>query len=272
MAVEMIAADRDGQRKARLLVSVRSGEEAEAALTGGAGILDVKDPAKGSLGYAGFETLELIARGAVRNGRLPILTAAMGEVREWRTNEPPTVPRAFHYCKLGLSGLRDDAQWRERWIALRAAVEHRLDHAFGWVGVAYADDVAAGAPSLEAVVDASIETGCHGLLIDTYDKLSGRLLDLVDLPAIEAMATRLHASGLFLAVAGRLRIEDIARLTATSADIVAVRSAACLGSDRRGQVVEERVRECFRAIGGAMKFEKHSGPLTKNTPGVFTGG
>ena len=38
---------------AKLLVSVRSADEAEVALEGGADIIDVKEPLHGSLGWAG---------------------------------------------------------------------------------------------------------------------------------------------------------------------------------------------------------------------------
>ena len=45
----------------RLLVSVRSPEEAAAAMAGGANIIDVKEPTRGSLGMAGVDVIEAIA-------------------------------------------------------------------------------------------------------------------------------------------------------------------------------------------------------------------
>src|SRR5690554_1200212 len=44
----------------RLLVSVRSPEEAEAALVGGADLIDVKEPAAGSLGRAADAVIEAV--------------------------------------------------------------------------------------------------------------------------------------------------------------------------------------------------------------------
>ena len=45
----------------RLLVSVRNAEEALMAVRGGADIIDVKEPSKGSLGRASVENLQAIA-------------------------------------------------------------------------------------------------------------------------------------------------------------------------------------------------------------------
>ncbi|MEK6259990.1 MAG: (5-formylfuran-3-yl)methyl phosphate synthase, partial [Planctomycetota bacterium] len=52
----------DASRRPRLLVSVRSPEEALAAIEGGADILDVKEPTRGSLGMANIEIIAAIAR------------------------------------------------------------------------------------------------------------------------------------------------------------------------------------------------------------------
>ena len=46
----------------RLLVSVRSVEEAEAALAGGADLIDVKEPTRGSLGRADDAVIAAILR------------------------------------------------------------------------------------------------------------------------------------------------------------------------------------------------------------------
>src|SRR5258708_20746520 len=61
-----------------LLVSVRSAAEAEAALAGGAGLIDVKEPLRGPLGRADNAIVRsVIAPGA----RTPPVSAALGELR-----------------------------------------------------------------------------------------------------------------------------------------------------------------------------------------------
>ncbi|MBV9124193.1 MAG: hypothetical protein JO112_12620, partial [Planctomycetes bacterium] len=64
---------------AGLLVSVRSAVEAEAALAGGATLIDVKEPAHGSLGRALDAILEEVV--ACVGGQCPV-SAALGELRE----------------------------------------------------------------------------------------------------------------------------------------------------------------------------------------------
>src|SRR5437870_4410912 len=104
----------------QLLVSVRSAAEAEAALAGGAHVIDVKEPLHGSLGRAGEGTIaEVIARVA---GRRPV-SAAMGELAN--SSEATPYPRpGLAFAKWGLFGMGQDRDWRrllaetERHVAL----------------------------------------------------------------------------------------------------------------------------------------------------------
>ena len=62
----------------QLLVSVRSADEVEAALAGGADIIDAKEPANGSLGPVSPATL---AKVASRVPAIQELSIALGDVR-----------------------------------------------------------------------------------------------------------------------------------------------------------------------------------------------
>src|SRR5437879_2488209 len=63
-----------------LLVSVRSSEEAAAALAGGAHVIDIKEPAHGSLGRADDQTVSAVL--ACVAGRRPV-SAALGELVDY---------------------------------------------------------------------------------------------------------------------------------------------------------------------------------------------
>ena len=63
----------------RLLVSVRSADEARTALAAGVDLIDVKEPARGSLGAASPGVVADVV-GAVA-GRVPV-SAALGELFE----------------------------------------------------------------------------------------------------------------------------------------------------------------------------------------------
>src|SRR5216683_1627996 len=88
-----------------LLVSVRSVDEAEAALNGGAALIDVKEPSRGSLGRADDETLAGVLRCVA--GRGPV-SAALGELVEG--SGLPAV-KGLRFTKWGLSGC-SDVPWR----------------------------------------------------------------------------------------------------------------------------------------------------------------
>ncbi len=225
-----------------LLISVRSVQEADEAIAGGADILDLKDPDRGSLGCADRELMRLVNPA----GR-PV-TAALGECLDWVGWETFELPRHLAAVKLGLAGLGGRAEWRADWLEVRRRFEASSSRRLEWVAVAYVDSAAAGSPSMADVATAAVETGCRGLLLDTCDKRSGSLFDFVTERELAEQAARLHAAGVFLAAAGRLTAADIARLAPLPVDIVAVRSAACAGDDRRSGVRGDRVEACRAAL------------------------
>jgi (5-formylfuran-3-yl)methyl phosphate synthase len=228
-----------------LLVSVRSELEADAAIAGGADILDVKDPARGSLGCPEPEVLNAVYQKA--SGRKVRVTTALGEVSEWAKQNPFAIPSGVAFAKLGLAGLGERPDWVESWLAVRRRINSQRT-GMGWVAVAYVDDSAAAAPPVQDVVTAAIETGCAGLLLDTFDKSSGRLFDYVSESQLDELADQLHAEGKFIAAAGRLGLSEVSRLASCAVDIVAVRSAVCEKNDRRSVVTTDLVKACKAAI------------------------
>jgi uncharacterized protein (UPF0264 family) len=175
------------------------------------------------------------------------ITTALGEVVEWTDQKPFLIPGAVTFAKLGLAGLRQQFNWVEQWLAVRERVDsQRCD--IGWVAVAYVDEAAAGSPPIQDIVSAAIDTGCAGLLLDTWDKSTGRLNDFISEHQLNLLAERMHAEGMFIAAAGRLNLSDVARLATSSVDIIAVRSAACEKHDRKSTITAERVAECKAAI------------------------
>jgi len=248
----------------RLLVSVRSALEAEAALAGGCDILDVKEPTRGPLGMADRSVIAAVAQVAARNGAM--CSAACGEAADSADsqlsddNDHGVVPEVFpiEFFKLGPARLTQNANWQNDWkTAYRLAGNHfassvddSLSAKPNAVAVVYADWQQARAPSPHAILDvvASViaddvldQPRFVGVLIDTFDKSSGGLLDCLSVPELEDFAGRLRAfrpdgSQLFLALAGKLSIADLARLVAVQPDVIAVRSAACRNHDRQASV------------------------------------
>ena len=220
---------------AGLLVSVRSAEEARAAVEGGASIVDVKEPDRGPLGRASEATWRAVI--GVVPPSIPV-SVALGELRDWSPCEGPLAGIAFR--KLGLAG--SGADWRARWAEVRrtGGGEPR------WVAVAYADWQVAQAPDPRDVLEAALEaTDCSGVLVDTWDKSKPSPLGAT--PGWVDWVGRARSAGRFVALAGGLDLPAIARLAPLRPDLFAVRGAACDRSDRRGRVRRDRVAELVEA-------------------------
>ncbi len=228
---------------AKLLVSVRSKDEALSALAGGAAIIDVKEPKNGPLGRAPFDVWREISE--VVPPTVPV-SVALGELSDWSSGEAGAVPMGawsgVAFRKLGLSRARSD--WSDRWRRLREQLGGCRSSDLPWVAVVYIDWQTAGAPPPESIIQAaSTISECHGVLFDTWDKSRSSGIDRDWKPHVD----RVRGSGRFVALAGSLDVDAITRLAPLRPDIFAVRGAACTGGDRLGPIDPVRVSLLARA-------------------------
>ncbi|MBI3410473.1 MAG: hypothetical protein HY040_19210 [Planctomycetes bacterium] len=220
-----------------LLVSVRSVEEADAALAGGAALIDVKEPAHGSLGRADAAVIAAVARRVA--GRQPV-SAALGELCDF----DGIIPQGLAYVKCGLANCR-----RESWRSFLQDQWRRTEPPLA-VAVAYADWQCAVAPPLDEVASFAQERPGSVLLIDTHCKdsatpdRSGRptLLDWVSVAEVVDLCASCRCAGVRVALAGSLGLKEIAVLRSAAPDWFAVRGAVCSGGLREGAVVADKVR------------------------------
>lgn len=226
----------------KLLVSVRSVVEAHAAIDGGADIIDVKEPAAGALGMAAPVVIEAIANLCAAAG-VPC-SAALGELPErcgdrsgWRLSG------RLSWAKVGLASCLNQPQWP---VELQHIWNERLAITTGRIAVAYVDADRAAAPSVSQVAEIALELGCAGLLLDTWDKSGGGLLQWLSPAELAPLCARMQSAGLFVAAAGRLAVDDLPAVIDAGASIIAVRSAVCAGYDRQAMVTQEGVAQ-FRA-------------------------
>lgn len=221
----------------RLLVSVRSVNEARAAIQGGVDIIDVKEPQRGPLGMADSAVITAIAEFVKSTAPdLPVSTA-LGELSEFDQQVICVGAEAgLGFAKLGLGGVTEWSDWRTRWSMARQKVEYEFRFPFNWVAVAYADSESAGSPSIDEVLSEAVNAGCAGLLIDTFCKSGGGLLDFVDEDQLRAWGNLAHQSGMFIALAGRIAARDLPRLAGISTDVIAVRSAVCPAHQRDAEI------------------------------------
>jgi len=225
-----------------LLVSVRSVEEAAAAIEGGAGLIDVKEPSRGSLGRADRETIAAIVRYV--NKRLPV-SFASGELLHATSNFGPdsSTPGAG-YVKWGLAGC---AQHR-RWTSLLDSVAKSLPTTCCPVAVAYADWQRAQSPPPTQVCEFACARRWGAFLVDTWIKDGQTLLDFLSLSEIERLRDRCREAGVAIALAGSLDLPQIERLLPVAPDWFAVRGAVCDVGGRKGKINAARVRRLAEAV------------------------
>jgi uncharacterized protein (UPF0264 family) len=228
----------------KLLVSVKSVAEAEVALSGGASIIDVKEPEHGSLGRADDQVISEIVTLV---GRSRLVSAALGELLD--EPRPPNVS-TLDYAKWGLAGASKLPHWRQ----LIAQAKEELAEAIPrcrLVIVAYADFERAGSPAPEEAIEVARELKCPAVLIDTWNKDGTNLLHWLSAERIASLCISCRQRGLQIALAGSLGAKEIELLLPASADWFAVRGAVCVQGRRNSSIDGDEVKRLVDLLAKA---------------------
>jgi (5-formylfuran-3-yl)methyl phosphate synthase len=225
----------------QLMISVVSAEEAREALLGGAEILDVKNPAEGSLGAQVpriIREIKEIASGKVQIsaaiGDLPYLpgTAALAALG--------AAVCGADYVKAGLYGVRNESEA----VNLLREVKHAVrEFGASVVAAGYADFHRAGALDPACLPQAAASAGVRGCLLDTAIKDGRNLFDFIDAKKLQFMIEHAHAAGLLFGLAGALREKDLPVARDLGADLVGLRTAVCRDNRRAGPIEAARIRK-----------------------------
>ena len=203
-----------------LLASVRDAAEAELAVGAGADIIDLKDPAKGSLGA--LSPRDIAACVDQVAGRAPVsatigdLPLEHGTVRQAVLN---TARLGVDYVKLGVFPGRGAARCLQ-------SLEQEAAH-IRLIAVLFADAV----PEFDAI-EAAARIGAQGVMFDTLGKGSAALPDHISYIALAGHIAAAKAEGLIVGVAGSLRAKHVPGLLALEPDLIGFRGALCLEGDR----------------------------------------
>lgn len=232
----------------RLLVSIVAFDEVAAALAGGADVVDVKNPAEGSLGAPSLSLLKAVRAGVEAPHGLSV---ALGDA----PHLPGTMAFAAagaaacgaDYVKLGLLGSSRRDQALELLSAVRRATAE-TNPCTRLVAVAYADAGRVGALPPRELPGVARDAGFHGVMLDTAVKDGTSAFTALGEAAIAAFLSEGRAFGLTTALAGSLSAADLSRAHCLEVDLVGVRGAACDGG-RSGTVSAARVRELKAALG-----------------------
>jgi uncharacterized protein (UPF0264 family) len=230
----------------QLLVSAANGDDALAALAGGADIIDTKDPAAGALGAVSLEVFRQIH--SLVAGARPVSAALSDAIDELAIER---IAREYSeagatFVKVGFAGIADAGRVRSLIAAAVAGVRRAgpFGPAARVVAVTYADQ-----PFIarSAVVQLAAHSGAGGVLIDTADKHGPGLRRLVSTDDLRSWIDSAHDAGLVVAAAGKLTIDDLDWVCDCGADIAGVRGAAC-ENGRTSRVVAEKVRRLRKRI------------------------
>jgi uncharacterized protein (UPF0264 family) len=225
-----------------LLVSVRSAAEAEVALSGGADIIDVKEPRRGTLGPADPNVWQEILQ--IVGGRVPA-SAALGELGSGSTAELAAKTTGFSFAKVGLSDWHDGA--RVKWSKTLCAIPDSVL----LVPVVYADATAVGWASLSEAVRVAVGLASDArsslILIDTFQKQGRTLLDFVSLSELQQTISKAAGHKIRIALAGSLDEWAIEQLTPLEPAYIGVRGAACTGG-RDGTIDLARVKSLAQLV------------------------
>ncbi len=219
----------------KMLASVTGTDEAEIAISGGADIVDLKDPKAGALGAVATEIVQRTVT-AIAGRRLA--SAVCGDL----PMEPATIrakvqeiaATGVDYVKIGFFPSTNAAACADALapIARRSKL----------IAVLFADL----APDFDLLPHFA-RHGFHGVMVDTADKTKGRLLDHLPPARIPVFVSRAKALELAVGLSGSLEAPDIPRLLPFAPDFLGFRGALCSETQRTRSIDAEAVRE-IRAL------------------------
>ena len=223
----------------KLLVSVRSVEEALLAASSGADFIDLKEPRGGALGGLPVATIRRIVEALRQHGAGLPVSATIGDVQ---MHEPARIAACVD--AVGACGVDFVKVGIER-VPQAVDVLARLASS-GWpvVPVFIADHGLAAAH-----VEHACALGFPGLMADTADKHSGSLFDVMTMADLRRFVTTVRASATMVGLAGALRIEHQPLLRALAPDFAGFRTAVCVG-DRDSALDPHRVRVLAAVMHG----------------------
>ncbi|EMI55677.1 (5-formylfuran-3-yl)methyl phosphate synthase [Rhodopirellula sallentina] len=185
----------------KLLVSVRNMHEAIQVADSGVDVIDFKEPKEGALAPVSPKIWHDAAAALSHHQ----LSAALGE-KEDAASIAPEIPSTFRYAKVGPSGVRSRDCLRDLWDSVELPPGVEL------VPVSYADHLPANCLAPADVLETVITTGQKRLLLDTFVKSGESLTDHVPVEQLAALVQTAHQAGIWLALAGSIRLSQVTRL------------------------------------------------------------
>ena len=225
-----------------MLASVNSLEEALLALSANVDIIDLKQPALGALGALETDLVKAIVNKI--NGRCPV-SATIGDL----PMQPEIIYQAVKamaetgvdYVKIGFFSGGD---WQGTLEKLAT-----FPRTMNLIAVLFADT------QLDfAVMDSLTNAGFKGVMLDTMNKNSGPLTQVMAKTDIARFVRLAEGRSLLCGLAGSLRLEDIPELMPFQPDYLGFRGALCLEHNRTAQLSRSSMMQIKQAISQKTGF------------------
>jgi len=235
----------DAQGQALMLASVMSVDEAHACVRAGVDIIDCKDPGNGALGALDLNDVKNIKTAV--DGRVPV-SATVGDlpcrVEPLVDAVARTAEVGVDFVKVGLFVEEATKHGKEREVLNVISALGRLDlEGSRLVAVLLADK---GFDF--SLVCALAQAGFSGVMVDTADKSSGSIVDVLSGAELSQFVEMTRRQGLFNGLAGRLRLSHISEVLSYSPDIIGFRGALCRALERGRTLDAQALAAVRRAI------------------------
>lgn len=221
----------------RVLISVRSVDEALLAARGGADFIDLKEPGQGALGGLPLPTIRAIVAALRDEGIALPVSATIGDLAMDACDEILARVDAVGSCGVDIVkvGIERDA-------AARGVLDALACCGPAIVPVFIADR------GLDAeLVTQALSLGYVGVMADTADKRAGSLFDALPRRELEGFVAAARTAGVPVGLAGALRQVHLADLAALAPDFAGFRSAVCAG-ERSGALDPQRLQRLVEAL------------------------
>jgi (5-formylfuran-3-yl)methyl phosphate synthase len=225
----------------RLLVSVRSAEEALLAARSGADFIDAKEPSRGALGDLPLDSIRDIVEALRDAGLQQAVSATIGDLplqaRAERAERVGAVAACgVDYVKVGIE------PGPEAFEALDALSNCGVPVVPVFIADRGID------PELTAQ---ALTLNFAGVMADTADKRAGSLFDAVSRVTLARFVAQARAARVMVGLAGALRLVHAHALAELAPDFAGFRSAVCAG-ERSAALDALRVRELAAAMRTAQ--------------------
>jgi hypothetical protein len=237
----------------KLLISVQSLSEALKIKNCNFDILDIKNPAEGSLGanYPG------VIKSITEKVKDVPISAAGGDLPgESGTASLITYGLAHtgvDYIKLGLYGFKDKESatkmLRESVKAAKLSGKN-----IKLIAAAYADYKKAGTISPFTLNEIAFETEIDGIMIDTLNKNDKNLFSFLNVDQLKRFVENAKKAGVLSALAGSLRISHLETLKEINPDIIGFRGAVCSGKERITEIDPKKINHLYEQIYSTLTF------------------